>query len=38
MMILIYICVGLLLGGLGIYFILKPKLQKVAEYNHTIEK
>lgn len=37
-MIIIYICLGLLIGSLGIYFILKPKLQQVAQYNTEVEK
>lgn len=36
-MIFIYICIGLLIGSLGIYFILRPKLQKVVQYNQEIE-
>ena len=36
-MIFIYICIGLLIGGLGIYFILRPKLRKIAQYNQEIE-
>jgi hypothetical protein len=37
-MIIIYCILSLILGGLIIYFILKPKIKEKKEYNLEIEK
>ena len=38
MMTILYICIGLLVGGLGVYFLLRPKLKITAQKNLEIIK